>query len=271
MPTEIKPRIKLRYRGLLLLNRIILVLSTAFIAEWSVYGIFRCPFIVPFVSCQNCPVITCPGRAANMFWGFWGFWLAVLLMFGRAFCGWLCPGSLVNRVFALNPLKWKLNLKTISVLSWGKFLGLIFVVFVYFFMHQPRVNLPIRVGEFWQAIPQTFGYATNFWLFRSWFVISVFLLGLFIAQAWCRYACPMGGLLEIFKRFSLFKVYKTRACIDCDKCRDVCYMQTRPEEVNCTNCGDCLQVCPVNCIGLGRPPQPGVNEDKKNARKKDSQ
>jgi ferredoxin-type protein NapH len=29
-------------------------------------------------------------------------------------------------------------------------------------------------------------------------------------------------------------------------------MGTRPDEMNCTNCGDCLKSCPVNAIKIGR-------------------
>lgn len=252
MLTEIKGRPKLHYRGLLLINRIILTASAAFLGEWAIYGIFRCPFLIPFISCQNCPVITCPGRAASMYWGVWGGWLALLILFGRGFCGWFCPGGFVNRIFALNPAKVKLPLSTVSDLSWGKYLFVLLCLFVYFYLGQPRVDLPIRVGQFWEAIPLTFDYASDIWLVRSYFVIIMFVLGLLISQAWCRFACPMGGVLELFKRFSIFKVYRTNACTNCQKCRMVCYMQTMPQEINCTNCGDCMQVCPENCIGLGR-------------------
>ena len=58
------------------------------LGQWSFYGIFRCPFLVPYVSCQNCPVITCHGRILSTFWGFWltaaarhpGLWQSVLWM-----------------------------------------------------------------------------------------------------------------------------------------------------------------------------------------------
>ena len=64
------------------------------IGEFSFYGIFRCPFAVPYVSCANCPVVQCPGR-----WMVYPFWIALgisTLLFGKAFCGWACPGGLVS-------------------------------------------------------------------------------------------------------------------------------------------------------------------------------
>jgi ferredoxin-type protein NapH len=100
--------------------------------------------------------------------------------------------------------------------------------------------------------PLCAGYPHRFWLVRSFFVFTILGSGLLLANAWCRYACPTGGLLELAKRFSLWRVVKTTACKDCDKCRAVCEMDTRPQEANGTNCCDCLAVCPRDAIRAGR-------------------
>lgn len=255
MSPEIVARPSLPLRGLLLFNRVIQWASLAFLGEWAMYGVLRCPFVVPFVSCQNCPVITCPGRAANMFWGVWGVWLALAVFFGRAFCGWVCPGGLLNRILAKNPFKLHLHPDAVREFSYGKYVVLICVIGVYFLMDQPRVNVPIRIGEFWPSVALTFEHAFPMWLFRTGVLLAVVALGIFVSQAWCRFACPSGGLLELVKQFSLFRVYKTSACNNCGKCRRVCYMDTRPEESNCTNCGDCINACPQKCIGIGHKPR----------------
>jgi ferredoxin-type protein NapH len=57
------------------------------LGQWSFYGLFRCPFAVPFVGCQTCPVITCWGRFTGLFWGFWIALPLISTLFGRAFCG----------------------------------------------------------------------------------------------------------------------------------------------------------------------------------------
>ena len=247
-----KPR--LRLKGLLLANRILQWLSLAFLGEWALYGVFRCPFVIPFISCQNCPVLTCPGRVAHTFWGVWGAWLALAALCGRAFCGWICPGGLLGRILAQNPFKLRMVPSAYVSFSYVKYLVLLCCIVIYFVLNQPRVNIPIRIGDFWTAAGLTFEHAFPMWLFRSSFLLAIVAASLFVAMAWCRFACPGGAILELMKKVAPFKVYKTSSCNDCGHCRKVCYMETRPEERNCTNCGDCISACPQKCIGIGLKP-----------------
>jgi polyferredoxin len=225
------------------------------IGQWSFYGIFRCPFIVPYISCQNCPVITCHGRLFSVFWGFWAGLIVLAVLFGRAFCGWLCPGDFANRilgVFARLRLK-RENLAQ-KLLPWGKYIGIAVALYVLIVMDQPRVNIPIRIGEFFAAVQQTWNFAEKIWIVRTIIVLAILAVGILVPAAWCRFACPTGGVLDAARRFSLFRVFKTNSCDDCDSCKRACYMDTRPEESNCTNCGDCIHFCPQDCIGLGKKP-----------------
>ncbi|MCB2185608.1 MAG: 4Fe-4S binding protein [Deltaproteobacteria bacterium] len=221
------------------------------LGQWSFYGIFRCPFVVPFVSCESCPVLTCHGRIFTLFWGFWLGLPLLTLVFGRAFCAWACPGGLVNQL--LGKVSWgKLNVQP-SRAVWGLFLGLAAALAIWLGLGQPRMAIPIRVGEFFTSVGLTFEHANLWWLVRTGVVLGLVALGLVAANLWCRMACPTGGALELLQRFSLFRVYKTSRCNDCNQCRRVCAMATRPAEANCTNCADCLDSCPVGAIKVGRP------------------
>ncbi len=237
----------------LMLNRVLQVAMLVGLGQWSFYGIFRCPFLVPYINCQNCPVITCHGRIFSLFWGFWLGWIALTLLFGRAFCGWLCPGGFVNRLLgSFSVIRLERGGMAEKFMPWGKYLGLALALWILFQMNQPRVNIPIRVGEFFPAIIQTWNFAQPVWIFRTMFVLGMLVLGVALPVAWCRFACPTGGVLEPVSRFSLFRVFKTKACNDCNLCKKSCYMDTRPQESNCTNCGDCIHSCPQKCIGIGR-------------------
>ncbi len=225
----------------------------AVLGQWSFYGIFRCPFLVPFVNCQNCPVITCWGRITTLFWGFWLFLPLSVVLFGRAFCGWLCPGGLVNQLIGkIAIFKLRTRNRFLKIAPLGLGVGLAAALFLWLGYHNPRSMVPIRIGEFWNAIRLSFEHASPFWLTRTFVVLGLVAAGLIVANLWCRFACPTGGLLELVKRIALFRVFKTSACNDCDACLRVCEMGTRPDEVNCTNCGDCLKTCPVDAIQLGR-------------------
>lgn len=225
----------------------------AVLGQWSFYGLFRCPFPVPFIDCQTCPVITCFGRITTLFWGFWLLLPLSVVLFGRAFCGWACPGGLVNQLIGkLSITKMRIQNRFTKIASLGLFAGLVIALILWLGLDNPRWMVPIRIGEFWSAIRLSFEHASSFWLIRTFIVLGLVAAGLAVANLWCRFACPTGGLLELIKRISLFRVFKTSACNDCNNCLKICEMGSRPNEVNCTNCGDCLKSCPVDAIKIGR-------------------
>jgi ferredoxin-type protein NapH len=233
-------------------RRLSQLLMLAVLGQWSFYGIFRCPFLVPYVSCQNCPVITCHGRIVSMFRGYWLLLPVSVLLFGRAFCGWSCPGGLLNRMIGtMAPFKLRVRNTFTRLASAGKCLGVAVALYCYYILAQPRADVPIRIGEFFQSVLLTFEHANLLWLVRTFFVLGFLVVGLIAANAWCRFACPAGGLLELLRHFSLFRFYKTGKCNDCNQCLEVCPMGTRPDEANCTNCGDCREACPREAITFG--------------------
>lgn len=234
-------------------RRLTQTVMLALLGQWSFYGIFRCPFPVPFVSCQTCPVITCWGRITTLFWGSWLLLLLSAIFFGRSFCGWICPGGLVNQLIgkaSITKMRSR-NLFT-KIAPIGFLVGLAIALILWLGLDNPRWMIPIRIGEFWNSIRLSFEHANVFWLTRTFFVLVLVAGGFAIANFWCRFACPTGGLLELIKRISLFRIFKTSACNNCNACLKVCEMGSRPDEVNCTNCGDCLKSCPVDAIKIGR-------------------
>jgi polyferredoxin len=231
-------------------RRLIQAVSLFYVAEFSYYGIFRCPFAVPYVSCANCPVVQCPGRH---------LWLVMLLgilasglLFGRAFCGYACPAGMVNELFSKVAVwRGKMSGALATVAGFGKYLAAMACVVLVFVMHNPRWAVPIRTGEFVNSTVLTFEHAFPLWLARTAIVVGALLLGLIIPFFFCRFLCPTGGVLEILSRFSLFKYRVADTCTDCGLCNKTCGLETRPTRDNCTNCGECSGVCPVDAIDLG--------------------
>lgn len=223
------------------------------LGQWSFYGIFRCPFLVPYISCRDCPVVTCHGRLFSMFWGFWLLLPVSAILFGRAFCGWACPGGFVSQLLG-KAAPFKLRVRNI-LMRWapaGLYLGLAATLAAWFVYGQFRANVPIRVGGFFESVGLTFEHSGALWLVRTFIVIGLLAAGFIAANAWCRFACPTGSLLDLIRRISFFGFHKTSACNGCNACLKACEMGTRPGEVNCTNCADCIDVCPVDAIRFGK-------------------
>ena len=234
-------------------RRVTQLAMLAVLGNWGYYGIFRCPFLVPFVNCQSCPVITCWGRITSYFWGFWLLLPLSVFFVGRAFCGWFCPGGFINQMIGKGSVfKLRVGNRLTRLAPIGLVIGIVIVMVLLLGAHNPRSMVPIRIGEFWGSLRLSFEHASTFWLIRTFAVIGLMAAGLIVANLWCRFVCPTGGVLELFKGMALFRMFKTSACNNCDACRRVCEMGTRPDELNCTNCGDCLKSCPVDAIKFGR-------------------
>lgn len=232
-------------------RRISQLVFAAIMGEFAFYGIFRCPFAVPYISCGNCPVVQCPGR-----WLWIPAWIGILVsavVMGRAFCGWACPAGLVADLLSkLAVLKAWLKRSTERLVAVSKYPVLIVAVVVFLAWDNPRWAIPIRTGEFFNSVRLTFEHANVLWIVRTAVIVGAIALGALIAHFWCRYLCATGGVLEITSKLAIFRYYRSAQCNDCDECRAVCPMETRPAELHCTNCGDCRTVCPTDAIKLGR-------------------
>ena len=146
------------------------------LGEFSFYGIFRCPFAVPYVSCDNCPVLQCPGRELWM-----PVWIGLLvsgLLVGRAFCGWGCPGGLVSEMLGKLAL---LSRKAGDLLEGStKYIVVIAGLLFLFALNNPRWAIPIRTGDFFKSVSLTFEHADQIWLWRTGFILG----GLGLAMRW---------------------------------------------------------------------------------------
>ena len=221
------------------------------IGEFGFYGVFRCPFAVPYVSCASCPVVQCPGR-----WMVYPFWVALgvsVIFFGRAFCGWACPGGLASDLLSsLSNIGNKIKGSVDAKIHLLKYLVLAAGLVLWLFSSNPRWAIPIRTGEFWASVSLTFQHANNLWLMRTLFVLGFMVLGGILGSLWCRYLCPTGGALEGVRRFGFYQFRRSVDCNDCNLCLKTCKMNTQPEGHNCINCGDCLKSCRSKAIFFGR-------------------
>lgn len=93
-------------------------------------------------------------------------------------------------------------------------------------------------------------------------ILGVGLYFKYSGRIWCRFACPLAALMNIFTRFSRFRIFSDkRKCISCNICTSVCHQgidvmnfanQGKPmEDPQCVRCSACVQSCPTGVLEFG--------------------
>jgi polyferredoxin len=162
--------------------------------------------------------------------------LVLSFLFGRFYCGYLCPVGAVQELSYLVPVpKFRLKNKTIPYLSRWAF----FLVFI---------GAGIMLS---QGILSLFGIRDFFNLiFSAAFFVFLAIVGLsfFLYRPFCRFFCPFGALVSIPAMGSRFRIQRTDACIECGKCERACptnEAKLADLKAECYLCHRCLDVCPV--------------------------
>ena len=226
--------------------------------KWLAIGFLRCPFAVPFISCTSCPLVDCPGRWLQP------FYIAGILILGfftgRSFCGWACPMGFVQDALGAVPKPRATQHgtwfgKVDRVLKWLKWPALIFVLWAYWHFTYAAPGRPypyvVRSTHYLSIEPLRVAAALGNPAYVIRYVIfAVAIIGaLVVTRFWCRYLCPLGALLGLLNKVSLFKIgIVPDKCTRCHACLRACPMDTGPSSTDCTVCTDCLNECPVSAI-----------------------
>ncbi len=220
--------------------------------------------------------------------------LALTLLLGRVWCGWICPlGTLLGWV-RLRPIsnlrspspRWRsvkyiLLLLILTMALFGSLALLIFDPITLFTRTMttaiiPALNQAITATE--KALyPIPFLRPAIDWIervlrgpvlpvvqpaFSGGALIFLLFLGILALNAladrfWCRYLCPLGGLLGLISKVALLRPVIQPACSRCGHCVRDCRLdaidtisgyEIVPSE--CTVCLDCLAACPESGIGF---------------------
>ena len=181
--------------------------------------------------------------------------VALTLVFGRFFCGWVCPA---NFLYELNTnfagwLRWaglglgnrhfdkRIKYLVLAVgLIGSAATGSILVAAIY---------PPAIIGrEIYYAVALGgFGAGAVFFL-------ATLLFDLMVARrGFCRYLCPGGALYALIGRYRLVRIRRiAESCNDCAKCNAVCEFDLDPLRdgfgQECTNCAACIAVCPTDAM-----------------------
>lgn len=177
------------------------------------------------------------------------------VLFGRFFCGWICPATLLyelntNVTAWLRRLGFKLGDRRFDrrfkygVLGVGLALSAVTGSVLMAAIYPPAI-----IGrELYYAIALGgFGAGTVF------FVGTLLFDTLVARRGFCRYLCPGGALYSLLGRYRLVRIRRVvENCNDCAKCNAICEFDLNPLRDHfgqeCNNCAACIAVCPTDAM-----------------------
>lgn len=178
--------------------------------------------------------------------------LAAALLTGRAFCSWACPlgtvqgwlASLIRRLTGGKSawLPIRPSRKVNRVLRWLKYgvLGWTLWASVTAVVPPPIPFCPYRT-LFTLNVGSLLGWSV---------VVALITLSFAVERAWCRYLCPLGALLAVTNKVSLWRIRTDEArCASCGICDRACpvdldVMREVESGGECIRCRSCVRACP---------------------------
>lgn len=210
-------------------------------------------------------------------------WSLVLLIptlfLGRFFCNWICPFGILHQftgwVFNRRNTKQRIESNRYRWHSAIKYYILIVMMVAAVFgsvqvglldpiclLHRsfttsilPALNMPAPMaGVFGDPNLHHFGWVIGF--------LILFLVGmnLVIPRFFCRVLCPLGAMLGVLSRFSIWRIERDPdKCTDCGLClkgcEGACDPQTQLRKSECFVCFNCIEDCPHDALSFALLPK----------------
>lgn len=194
----------------------------------------------------------------------------VTLLFGRVWCSWVCPLGILQDIAGVRPkdrsdrgARLRNRYRSIYHLKYGlliALLGLAALGILQTGLLDPIAFLTRSVVATLFPALQHLGVPLGRVVHLSLggvllgaFLVLVLALPRFLPRAFCRTVCPLGALLGVIARYSLFRIHRDASkCTSCGACQRVCqgaadpHTQLRVSE--CTVCFNCMSACPEGAI-----------------------
>ena len=172
-----------------------------------------------------------------------GFTVVTTLLWGRVFCGFLCPfGALQDLITRIVPRRLQRGLPQrihdrALYLKYGILLLIVGLA-----------ATPAHIGVYQYFEP----FGTVFYLSTSpllWSIAGGFLVAsAVVPRFYCRYACPLGAALGVASLLTVFRIRRVEQCDPCKVCQNACPTGAiRGPEIDFKECVRC-NVCEAKLL-----------------------
>ena len=196
-----------------------------------------------------------------------------------AYCGWICScgalaetmGDAHRQKMPHGPIWNRVNMtgQVILALAFLLFIGRA-VSWTW-----PDTGVGRAAGKFNDALLSNWsvlGVQLDYYHVVDMFLAGIVGVGLyfwFSGRVWCRFACPLAALMNVYTRFSRFRIFAEKEkCISCNVCTSVCHQGIdvmnfankglAMEDPQCVRCSACVQSCPTGVLAFGRYAKNGL-------------
>lgn len=188
------------------------------------------------------------------------------LWFGRVYCSVVCPLGIFQDIFSwLGKFRKKNRFSYAKPSNWVRYAVLVLFVVMIVLGFNALAMLVAPYSLYGRMVSQLFhpvaAWATAPVMFVVVAVSALLIafLAFFYGRMWCNTVCPVGSLLSLISRYSIFvPAIDVNKCNGCTKCARNCKaMCINPEEhaidySRCVVCMDCIDNCNQGAISFGR-------------------
>jgi len=178
------------------------------------------------------------------------FSLFFALVFGRAFCGYICPfGALQEFLGKITRKKFKVPEKIDKYLRYLKYIVLVFVTV----MAWITASIWISPYDPYTAFAHIWRTEELFNEMLIGFIILVIVVfaSIFIDRFFCKYLCPSGAMYGLISKISPTKIKRNSCscCSSCGQCSKTCPMNINVSDAVIVKSSECIKcsLCITNC------------------------
>lgn len=172
----------------------------------------------------------------------------IALVFGRVFCGWVCPQNTLSELF--DALGGRFRWFTFGVGPLIRYMVLAVILAVTLLFGFPLASL--------LSAPGIISVQTARFIYEGTVGLELALIGgiilveiFLVRRVWCNHLCPVGSTLGLLRCRKTLKVVISEAddrpCHRCRECARVCQLGLNPLAGSlapqCHNCGACIDAC----------------------------